>query len=513
MRAFNFVAKTSLGVLLCCFANSASAHEKAVDDNYGEVSFEISCSQDTQAAFNQAVAQLHNMMYMQAEQMFNEAADAEPACAMLYWGIAMTNFHPLWPGGQNSQELDKGAAAVSIAKDLGGSTPREAAYINAVAAMYEADLPYQSRKQNWAKLQHAVYQDNPDDVDAKALYTLSLLAVAPKGDKTLANQKKAGLLLEELQAGNPLHPAGFHYLIHAYDNPLLASKAESVSRAYDKLAPTVPHALHMPSHIFVRMGLWDETIFWNDRSAKAALDQAEPDLTSSHYAHAIDYKVYAHLQRGEAEMATDDLLQANAVSNHQSSFASAYGLAASAARIPLETEDWAAAVQLPVRDNQSIDWDKFPAAVAITHFAKGIGAARSDDLESADASIANLNALLEQLQKDGPAYWTTIVNSQLKSVSAWLAYASDDKDTAIELMHSAAEIEDSVDKSPVTPGAVLPARELYGDMLSLLGRNDDALEAYELALHVSPNRRRSMLGAMHAAVAIGDAEKAKLYNQ
>lgn len=512
----NFIDNLPQAILLTTLSFTAAvsqAHEKAAEDEFGAVDFEVGCKPETQVAFNRALAQLHNMMYLEAEQMFNEAALTDPECAMLHWGVAMSNFHPLWPGGQNKSELERGTVAVNKAIEIGSDNPREAAYINAVAAMYdETGGAYNDRKARWAELQKAVHERFPEDEDATAFFALSHISVAPKADKSLANQKTAGQILEKLHKEYPSHPAGFHYLIHAYDNPLLANKAEAVSRAYDKIAPSVPHALHMPSHIFVRMGLWEETVFWNDRSAQAALEQAG-EITTSHYAHAIDYKIYAHLQRGEHKIAADDLAQVNAVTNHQSSFGSAYGLAASDARLPLETEDWAAAAKLTARNNSSIDWNKFPAAESITYFAKGIGAARNGDIGGAKAAIDSLAALRDQMKTNGPAYWAIIADSQHKSVSAWLAFAQGDKANAEALMMAAADIEDSVDKSPVTPGAVLPARELYGDMLGLLGKHNESLDAYEAALGVSPNRTRSMLGAMRAAKEAGNSEKYELYRQ
>ncbi|NND92421.1 MAG: hypothetical protein HKN42_16290 [Granulosicoccus sp.] len=504
--------RTFLVGLVCAISLAIHADEQLDVDEFGVVNFNVNCDAQIQPEVNRAVAQLHNMMYVQAEEMFGELAQENPDCAMLYWGAAMSNFHPLWPGVSSEPEMERGGIAIARAVELGGADAREQAYIDAVAAFYrDGATSFPERIAAWAKGQKKVYDAYPDDVDAAAFFALSHLAIAPKTDKAMTHQKEAGSLLEQLHVQSPQHPAGFHYLIHAYDNPLLASNAEAVSRAYDKIAPTVPHALHMPSHIFVRMGLWEETVFWNERSAQAALDESPENMTLSHFAHALDYKIYAHLQRGEPQQAVATLDQMNRITDHQNGFGSAYGLAAASTRIALETNDWEAASKIPVRVQQTIDWDKFPATEAIVYFARGIGAARSGDVEAALVAEATLRELHEQLGRDGPAYWETLVESQLNSVAAWIAYARDDMEQAENLMVTAATLEDSLDKSPVTSSAVLPARELLGDLYGLLDKHEEALTAYEAALMVSPNRARSLRGVIKEAMATGDTEKADQY--
>lgn len=505
-----------LASTLFVFANATSppaiAHETAIQ-SYGDVSFPISCDSQTQPKFNHGVAQLHNMMYIQAEGIFNQAAEHDPDCAMLYWGVAMSNFHPLWPGMQNKAEFERGTAAIQKALTLPVSTDKELDFINAANSFYA--VPFSAKRGDrinaWAKQQYSMFKTYPDDIEATALYALSHLATAPKSDKTLAHQRTAGKLMEELRAKEPTHPAGFHYLIHAYDNPEFASKAEEVSRAYDSIAPEVPHALHMPSHIFVRMGLWNETVFWNSRSADAAVEQSNESMTSMHYAHAMDYLVYAQLQQGKIDDAAKSLQQLYDIDNHQDGFAAAYALTASPARVPLEQDNWPAAASLPVNAAVNISWDKFKFAEPITHFARGIGAARSDDIDLAKTSIAELERLHTALKESDQNYWATLTDSKIHSVKAWVAFAEKDFDTAINLMAKGADIEDSVDKSPVTPGAVLPARELYGDMLQLLDKPADALLAYEKTLGISPGRARSLRGAVEAAEGTGNKDKANEY--
>jgi len=497
--------------VIALHVGSVLSHEDA--EQAGKVDFQISCGEESQSAMNRGMAQLHNMMYVEAEEIFKTAAGKDPGCAMLYWGIAMTRFHPLWPGRPSEEDMAVGTNAIQKAQAIGGGSERENDFIAAASKIYllGESANWDERITIWSKAQREVHHRYPDDVDAAALFALSHLAVADKSDKTLRNQREAGKLLEELHAKNPEHPAGFHYLLHAYDNPTLANKAVDVARAYDKLAPSVPHALHMPTHIFTRMGMWDQSISWNVRSAEAALVESPENVTLSHYAHAVDYLVYAYLQKGDVTAASQALAEMNNIENHQNSFGTAYALAAASARVRLEQEDWKGAIRIPVNGSKGISWEKYPAMSAITQFARGLGAARSGDVTIAKEAISSLGDIHDKLEKSGQTYWATLVASQQKSVEAWLEFADGDREMALRLMLQAADIEDSVSKHPVTPGAVLPARELLGDMLSLMGRENEALSAYESALKISPNRARSLRGAQQAAAKIGQAERSKAY--
>jgi tetratricopeptide (TPR) repeat protein len=449
------------------------------------------------------------MMYAQAEKEFETVTKLAPDCAMAYWGIAMTLFHPLW-AEPNEDELKKGWEAVKKAKALKPPTKREQNYIAAVEAYYRdwKTVDHSKRLRNWEAVQKEVYKTNPNDIDAGAFYALSHLATAPKGDKNFTNQKEAGELLEKLHAKAPYHPGLFHYTIHAYDNPMFASRALAVAQGYHKIAPEVPHAQHMPSHIFVRLGLWPNTIEWNERSAAAAMRQSESGLLSLHYIHAMDYLMYAYLQRAQDKMAQDVLSSINRVEKYQDSFASAYGIAAAQARYPLERREWNKAAKLPLRIHSSFPWDRYPWYESITYFARGLGAARSDDTVAAREALEKLNNLHERSVKAGQKYWAVHVNVQRKTVDAWIAFSEGKRDRALRIMREAADLEDSVDKHPVTPGAVLPARELFGDMLLLLDRHNEALEAYEATLKISPNRFNGLYGAGRAAELAGDLNKA-----
>ena len=475
----------------------------------GRVDFLTSCSQQAETHFETGLALLHHMMYEQAEKACNTAAAADPACAIAHWGMAMTQLHPLW-APPTEQELQKGREAVNQAKVLQAPSEREQAYISAIAAYFEAsDRTHQERLADWEAAQENLFQSYPDDVDAGAFYALAHLATAPPTDKNFTHQVRAGTLLEKLHRRAPDHPGLFHYLIHAYDNPALAERAVDVARGYDKIAPSVPHALHMPSHIFVRLGMWPEVIAWNRRSADAALQQPVNGYTSMHHAHALDYLMYAYLQQGHDEKAREVLDEIDAVDNYQDHFGAAYGVAASQARYVLEQGEWVEAARLPVRTHDAFPWDKYPQYEAITYFARGLGAARSDNLDAARQAIDTLNVRYERTIAAGEDYWAVHIDVQRKTIAAWIAYAANRHDEATALMRDAADLEDSVDKHPVTPGAVRPARELLGDMLVLLDRPADAIEAYRAALEVSPNRFNSLYGIGHAAERAGKHEVAK----
>jgi tetratricopeptide (TPR) repeat protein len=482
------------------------------EDSLGKVDFAISCSTDVQTQFNKGLALLHNMMYLKAEKEFEAITELDPDCAMAYWGISMTLFHPLW-APPSSDELQRGRKAVQKAAELKPSTEREMGYINAVQTFYKnwKSVDHPMRISAWEKSQKEVFKANPEDIDAGAFYALAHLATAPKGDKTFTHQKEAGAILENLRTKAPMHPGLFHYTIHAYDNPLLANRALEVAREYDKIAPDAPHAQHMPSHIFVRMGLWTLVAEWNIRSATAAKKQSNPGEISLHYIHAMDYLMYAYLQKAQDQKAKEVLIEINGVDKYQDSFASAYGIAAAQARYFLEQRQWDKAAELKPRMHNTFPWDKYPWFEAITYFARGLGAALSEDMEGARNALRTLDTFYELTEKAEQNYWAVLVDSQRKTIAAWIAYTEGKKDEAIRIMKKAAEIEDSVDKHPVTPGAVLPARELLGDMLVLMGKYDEAIIAYDESLRISPNRFNSLYGAGHAAESKGDIKEAKIY--
>ncbi len=511
------MGKMLLGlVLIVVMMTSSYAHEspstESIEGYLGAVEIQNSCDTGVKAQMNRGVALLHHMMYGASRKVFTAVAVADPDCVMAQWGIAMTLFHPLWAPPSDA-ELAEGWDAVQKAVALNAPTSREKGYVGAVEAFYRNwdTIKHKERIGRWEAAQKKLYTAHPEDIEAGAFYALALLATAPKGDKTFVHQKEAGALLEGLHAKAPEHPGLFHYIIHAYDNPMLASRAVNVARGYLKLAPNVPHALHMPSHIFVRLGLWSDVIEWNARSAEAAKPLSIGKPVSLHAIHAMDYLMYAYLQQAKDDKAQALLTEINGTEVYQDSFASAYGIAAAQARYPLERQGWAEAANLPVRSHQSFPWGKYPWFESITHFTRGLGAARSGEISGVDRALQKLDAAHEQTVRVGQTYWAIQVDVQRQSVSAWKTFAEGKKAEAVQAMRKAADLEDSVDKHPVTPGAVLPARELLGDMLMELKKFREAQSAYETSLKISPNRLNSLYGAGQAAEAIGDVKSAKKY--
>jgi hypothetical protein len=468
--------------------------------NLGTVDFPVSCSEDAQKSINTGVGLLHHMMYAQAEKFFAAWIDKEPECAMMYWGYAMTLFHPLWPDTIKDEALTRGEAAIKKALTL-NSTAREKHYINATAQYYDSwqTVADKTRINNWAKAQEGVYKLYPDEIDAAAFYALSQLCTASKQDPAFSQQKEAGSLLNKFYKTSPTHPGVVHYTIHAYDSAPLAVLAIDAARDYDQIAPDVPHALHMPSHIFVRLGMWTDVINWNIRSAKAALNYPTNGTTSMHYAHAVDYLVYGYLQLDNKSETLRVVEQMETHHPIQSTFPAAYALAAIPARLALEQEDWSQASQLKTQHPDYIAWQKFPQVEAITYYARGLGAARNGDMEAAKESVEILNALYEKTLLISPNYWALLVDAQRQVVSSWIGFGIGDKEKALVQLRHAADIEDSIDKDPVTPGAVLPARELLADMLVLNGNYSEALTAYEESLAINPNRFNSLTGADFAS--------------
>lgn len=502
---------THLSVVLLVFLTATDIYSQNHDHQYGKVNVSVSCSDAAQEKFNHGLALLHHMMYEQAEAQFRSAGEADPECAMAHWGIAMSVIHPLWGERPSDEELKKGADAIGKAADISSTVDREVEFIAAVKPFFKnwENTEYSDQLVAFETGYQKLHTSYPDDIDAGAFYALGQLATAPKTDKTYAKQKKAGTLLEELHQHAPEHPGLFHYIIHAYDNPVLAERAVDVARAYDKIAPEVPHALHMPSHIFVRLGIWPDVISWNERSASAALKQPVENMTSMHYAHALDYLMYAHLQRGEDQKAKNVYEKMKGVENFQPNLASAYAIAAVQARYPLERGNWEEASRLALNIQSDFPWERYAAAESILYYASGLGAARSGDLQGADNALNKLAEIQKRLAND--QYWTVLTEAQSLAVEAWLSYANGDHDQALALMKKAADKEDSVDKHPVTPGHVLPARELLGDMLLELDKPSEALEAYETSLALSANRFNSLYGAGRAAELSGDREKAKQF--
>ncbi len=464
-------------------------------EQLGEVDFDISCTPAAQSYFEEGLLMLHHMMYTHAATAFEKSAETDPNCAMAQWGIATSMFHPLWPGGPTPEETAAGSAAAARLKGMETGTPLETAFAGAALAFYEGDdVPYRQRLAVWSAAQRAIIADHPDSSEAIAFDALAQLTAAPRGPEAVPQLTEAGAAMDALRNAAPLHPAGYHYAIHAYDHPALAEKGLEPSRSYLNIAPENPHALHMPTHIFTRLGLWQESSDLNQRSAAAVIRMSNPDVLSGHYIHAMDYAIYAELQMGNIEKAGALLTELESHANHQNVFGTAYAAAAAPSRLPLEQGDWGAAANLPSQLHKAVSWERYPQAVAIRWYAIGLGAARSGDAAAAQSSLSELASLRAVMEERGATYWLALLSAQTGTIEAWIAYANGDTDKAVKMMQEAAEAEDNAGKAPVTPGHVLPARELLGDLLLAVGDKAGAEVAYELALSTTPNRLRSLQG-------------------
>jgi tetratricopeptide (TPR) repeat protein len=485
-------------------------------ETLGKVHFPVSCQAAQQPAFDRGVALMHSFGYERAESAFNDVIAHDPKCAMAHWGIAMANFHQIW-GPPTEAEFARGRAAAEKAAQLPAPSPREGDLIKAIATYYlEAQpRPHVDRVAAYAEAMAGVASRYPDDREVQIFRALSLLAVAYNSppDKTYARQKQAAEILNRLLPLEPEHPGVAHYMIHSFDYPDLAPLALEAARAYAKIAPSAPHALHMPSHIFTRLGLWQESIDSNLTSAETGRKLAaktHPGATPFDTLHAMDYLEYAYLQTArdaEAKGVVEGTFQAT--SFDAPTFSAGYALAAVPARYALERRDWKAAAALAL--SPAFPWEKYPYAEAIVHFARAIGAARSGDLENARQALAKLTAIQTSLQGQKGFDWATQVEIERRAAAGWLARAEKKDEEALALLRSAADLEDSTDKHPVTPGAVLPAREQLADLLAELGRHPEALAEYTRSLKTAPARYNSLLGLAQAAERTGDAAKAKEY--
>lgn len=515
----------AIGVLLCVSAVAAArpaaaqheqhAHNAASHETLGSVDFQTSCSPEVRASFNRAVALLHSFEFREAIQGFDAVIASDPKCAMAYWGKAMAHWgNPFAPGIKSGKPLQDGAAAATQAGKMGAPTPRERGFIEAVAELYRTPetRPQRERTLAYEKAMERVAQENAGDMEATIFHALAINQNALPTDKTYANQLNAASIIEPLFAKHPNHPGLAHYIIHAYDHPPLAPRAVAAARAYAKIAPSAPHALHMPSHTFTRLGYWQDSIDTNIASA----DTAMKIRSYSEALHAMDYQMYAYLQTAQDAAAKRVLdrvpavaagLAPDAVTGAAPAAAGYYARAAIPARYALERGAWSDAAALPASTSPT------PYADAITHFARSIGAARSGHPEGAAADIERLAAIRDALAKAGDAYWSGQVEIQRKSAEAWASFAGGRQDAAIALQRVAAEAEDASDKAAVTPGPLAPAREMLAEMLLESGHPRDALAEFEKTLTHEPNRYRAIAGAARAAEAAGDPATSAKYNK
>jgi len=480
----------------------------------GAVHFPVSCLPERQAEFDRAVALLHSFFYEESDRRFRALAEGEPHCAMAWWGVAMSQWHPLWEQ-PDTASLRRGWEAIQRAQAAPPATPRESSYVAALANFYrDSDrLDHRTRALAYADAMAKLRASFPADTEAAIFYALALNATLRYDDKTYANQLHAAAILEPLYAIHPDHPGIAHYLIHSDDFPALATRALPMARHYAEIAPRVPHALHMPSHIYTRLGMWDESIASNLASAEAGREYAAVRYPGTVYydaVHAWDYLEYAYLQKGQDRLARAirDTVDAIRRASHQTqSFY--YAITAVPARYALERRAWkeAAALALPT----GWTWSRYPWTEATTVFARALGAAHTGDRAAAGAAIARLAEIRDGIVNPNVRFWAKQVEAQRRTAQAWLALAEGRRDEAVATMQLAAAMEDSVEKRPVTPGPVLPARELYGDMLLELHRPAEALAAYEAVLHDAPGRFHALAGAERAAKESGRRADARRY--
>lgn len=511
MKQFTFLSMVLLAGVCAAFVTPAVAqHEHPAGDpgKLGKVNFPISCDPSVQPQFSSAVAMLHSFWYEKASDTFAAVAEKDPACGMAYWGIAMTYYHPIWqaPG---PADLKAGMASAEKAKSAGAKTQRERDYIAAIDMFYsDADkLDNRTRALAYEKAMDQLQSRYPDDHEAAIFHALALLAIAPPTDKTYVNQKKAGAILEPLFLEQPEHPGIAHYLIHAYDYPPLAPRALDAARRYAKIAPDSPHALHMPSHIFTRLGLWQESIDSNLASAAAA----EKFNAPGNELHAKDYAVYAYLQEGRDREAKNMLETfPQPLKDDPQYFNGLYATGTTSARYAIERRRWAEAAALTVPAN-TFPGGRYAWTEANIHFGRALGAAHLGDTEVAREEIHRLASLRETLVQFDDKYWADQLQIQGETAAAWLTLAQGKPQEALQQMREAADHEDKTDKHNVTPGVIVPARELLADMLLELKQPAQAMMEFEATLRTAPNRFNALSGAAHAAKLSGDNEKAKTY--
>jgi tetratricopeptide (TPR) repeat protein len=493
-----------------------SRHQHAVA-GLGSVDFPTSCNASAQKWISRGVALLHSFGYEEARLAFEQAAKADPSCGIAHWGMARTWYHPIW-AQPSPAELGKGAEAVKRALAAGAKTEREKDYIAALAAFYEDSqtIDHATRVRAYEQALAKVRSRHPADDEAAMFHALQLVAIGylNPADKTYVWQKRGGEILNQLLPRHPNHPGVAHYIIHSVDYPSIAELGLNAARAYARIAPDAPHALHMPSHIFTRLGLWDDSITSNLASAKSAVAQARRlrgGGGSFDQLHAIDYLVYAYLQQAQDRSASRALAEMAAVSElDEDQFAAAYAFAAAPARWALERHDWKAAAALVVRPGW-FPWKRFRNAEALVHYAKAIGSARSGDVAAAQRSLKEIATIRDALSGNREYDWSGSITAQLETAGALIRFAEGKTEEGLRLLRAAADREDAIDKHPVTPGALLPAREMLADLLLETGNAAEALKQYEAVLKSAPRRFNATAGAAQAANSAGERAKARSY--
>ena len=484
----------------------------------GRVDFPVSCSPEAQKDFTHAVSLLHHMTYPQARAAFEKTAQTDPKCAMAHWGIAMTLFQPLWPTRPSPADLKRGWEAVEKAKSLNPPTKREQLFVAAAEAFFrEPDATdYWQRIRRWEQAMEQAYKALPKDPEVEVFYALAHLATAPANTVSRQHADRAAEILLRVYEQNPEHPGAMHYLVHANDIPGRERQSLEITRKYESVAPDNPHALHMPTHIYTRLGDWDGVIRGNLRAAEAALKYPAGDKKQyvwDEFPHAIEYLVYGYLQEGRDDEAAAQLKRLRGTANLEPSFKTAFHLASTPARVALERRAWEEAAKIVPREPASLDWEKFSWPEAIARFAQGLGAAHLGKVDEAKAADKRLAELEIATRKSGEELFTRNIKILRLELQAWIAQKEKHEHDASRLMREAVELESSTPKAAVTPGPTLPALELMGDLLFEQNQLSEALVSYRRSLKLYPNRFNSLLGAARAAHAFKDAGAARTYYQ
>lgn len=500
-------------------------HARAHDDDaapytgkekLGHVEFRISCNAGAQAEFNRGMALFHSFWFDPAIKSFKSVLAKDPSCGMAHWGIAFMSIgNPFaWPA--NPKAMQAGATAITDAERTGAKTEREQAYIAALAGFFRdwENVPHRTRAVALQKAMEALAARYPDDDEAQVLHALLLDATALPSDKTFANQLRAAAILEPMFRKYPDHPGVAHYLIHSYDYAELAEKGLASARVYAGIAPSVPHALHMPSHIYSRVGLWPDMVEGNRRSyqaAKAELTDKTLGIGAYDALHAMDYMVFGELQQAREQAAAKIVQETAGIQKvNVENFPAAYAFAAIPSRFALERRDWKSAANLKLSP-ASLSWDKFPQAEAILVFSRALGAARMGDVAAARRDQQRLEELKAAMLAAKIGYWPSQADFQIKTIAAWTAFAEHRHEEGLRLMREAADMEEASDKHPVTPGNVVPSRQLLAEMLMEDGKPSDALVEFRRSLARDPNRYHTIAGAARAALAAGDKAGAQKY--
>ena len=491
-------------LLTSCAGEAGGRAEQHAGHLLGTVDFPVSCSAPAQMEFNRAVALLHHMTYPQAREAFQSVAAIDPRCAMAHWGIAMTLFQPLWPTRPQPEALRQGWEAVQKAKSLQPPTERERLFVAAAEAFFlePASSDYWLRIRRWEQAMEKVHASLPDDPEAAVFYALAHLAAAPSNTVSRAHSDRAAEILLRVHERNPDHPGDMHYLVHANDVPGRERESLEITRRYEAVAPRNPHALHMPTHIYTRLGDWNGVIRGNLRAAEAAMEHPAGEhgqFVWDEFPHAIEYLVYAYLQKGADDAAAAALKRLRATVRLEPTFKTAFHLASTQARDALERRAWNEAAQIVPREPATLDWDRFAWPEAVAQFARGLGAAHLGRVNEARAAGERLEALDAATGKAGEDLFARNIRVLRLELTAWLAHVERKGESSVALMREAAELEASTPKHAVTPGPTLPAYELLGDLLMEQKQPAEALAAYTRSLELHPKRFNGLLGAARAA--------------